>query len=265
MLILGCPNNDDQRQLEVVTQTGTAQALLPILGEIISRYAYYEMTAPDFSDMEALNFDQNTSKLLQSLFKRMEPRRRLWRVRCSLINRARICPLCRISEAFHLDHFLPKESFPEFSIFSRNLIPACAKCNTLKGTDATGQFIHCYYDNLPRRHFLVAEVDIEPGVVSVRFSVNVTAIANPLQSKIIHHFQKLKLAERYSMQAAERIETYAPALQRSFENSGTRGVIADLKSLYKAALGRGPNHWEVVLLRSLLRTPAYVNGAFRGL
>ncbi|SEK53158.1 hypothetical protein [Ectothiorhodospira marina] len=62
-----------------------------------------------------------------------------------------ICPMCGGFGNGTLDHYLPKEDYPEYSFFSKNLIPAC-NCNSLRGTTVKGvaspaRVIHPYYDD----------------------------------------------------------------------------------------------------------------------
>lgn len=78
------------------------------------------------------------------------------------------CPFC--SEAGRpntLDHFLPKDSYPEFSILSKNLVPACDYCQkrNVKGTKVFNHnnkrlFLHPYYD-IPENIQLI-KIKIKP-------------------------------------------------------------------------------------------------------
>ncbi|WP_157825445.1 hypothetical protein [Rahnella sp. AA] len=61
------------------------------------------------------------------------------------------CPLCGGFGSHTVDHYLPKASFPELTLYSLNLIPACA-CNSLRsnvthGTPPHESTIHPYFDN----------------------------------------------------------------------------------------------------------------------
>lgn len=61
-----------------------------------------------------------------------------------------ICLMCGGFGMGTLDHYLPKDVYPEFSFFSANLIPAC-NCNFLRGTTHKGvesaqRVIHAYFD-----------------------------------------------------------------------------------------------------------------------
>ena len=60
-----------------------------------------------------------------------------------------VCPMCGSLKTGTLDHYLPKTYYPEFAIYSKNLIPAC-DCNTLRkdsyrGDSPTERPLHPYY------------------------------------------------------------------------------------------------------------------------
>jgi 5-methylcytosine-specific restriction endonuclease McrA len=62
------------------------------------------------------------------------------------------CPMCGSLGTGSVDHYLPKEEFPEFSVMAANLVPACFNCNsgvkgqTYRGAKAQERFIHPYFD-----------------------------------------------------------------------------------------------------------------------
>lgn len=62
-----------------------------------------------------------------------------------------VCPMCGAQAPSTTDHVMPKESWPVYSFFSRNLVPACDQCNRKKGKKFFGakpnaRPIHPYYD-----------------------------------------------------------------------------------------------------------------------
>ena len=74
------------------------------------------------------------------------------------------CPLCEVNNVKHLDHYVPREKMPEFSVHPQNLIYICSDCNENKSTkwlDANGfrEIINVYYDRLPDMDILVCKVD----------------------------------------------------------------------------------------------------------
>ena len=63
-----------------------------------------------------------------------------------------VCSMCGSSKTGTLDHFLPKDDFPEFAIYAPNLVPAC-DCNTKRRTNYKGGLVgeralHPYFDEI---------------------------------------------------------------------------------------------------------------------
>lgn len=61
-----------------------------------------------------------------------------------------LCLMCGSLKSGTLDHYLPKNHYAEFAVFSKNLIPACS-CNTLRKDTIIGnpgeRIIHPYFDD----------------------------------------------------------------------------------------------------------------------
>jgi hypothetical protein len=74
-----------------------------------------------------------------------------------------LCPMCGSMHRGTLDHVLPKESYPEFAVFSRNLVPAC-KCNIVKGKTTANRFgariLHPYYDKILSKRLISAKFSL---------------------------------------------------------------------------------------------------------
>lgn len=91
---------------------------------------------------------------------------------------ADLCPMCGSFHTGTLDHFLPKEDYPEYAVFTANLVPAC-KCNTRRGRAVFGdeegeRFLHPYFDKCLSRRLLQAVIE-EPGstpIISTRLLLN---------------------------------------------------------------------------------------------
>jgi hypothetical protein len=68
-----------------------------------------------------------------------------------------VCPMCGSSGTPTLDHVLPQSKFPEFAIFSLNLVPAC-NCNSLRQDKTTGahgeRVLHPYFDAILSKRLL---------------------------------------------------------------------------------------------------------------
>lgn len=73
-----------------------------------------------------------------------------------------LCPMCGSMHRGTLDHVLPKAIWPEFSLLTGNLVPAC-KCNQMKnatlGISNNHRMLHPYYDDI-----------LEERLIKARFS-----------------------------------------------------------------------------------------------
>lgn len=69
------------------------------------------------------------------------------------------CQYCTLSRHDSIDHYLPQSSFPEYSIYTRNLVLCCTSCNRIKWrswlTNGRREFINFYLDQLPAVQYLL--------------------------------------------------------------------------------------------------------------
>ncbi|WP_454737249.1 HNH endonuclease [Cupriavidus necator] len=95
------------------------------------------------------------------------------------------CPYCGLQKNVTADHYLPKEHFPQYAVFSRNLVPSCSDCQSPAGkhhwfpgftTDETppqrrpsGRLLHPYFDEFLRRRVL--RIDFQPAEVLTEHSL----------------------------------------------------------------------------------------------
>lgn len=61
------------------------------------------------------------------------------------------CPMCGAAHPKSLDHFLPQDHYPEFAVFSLNLVPSCMSCNghrssTANQPNAALPMLHPFFD-----------------------------------------------------------------------------------------------------------------------
>lgn len=110
------------------------------------------------------------------------------------------CPYCAQGRVSGLDHYLPKEEFPEFSILPVNLLPSCHSCNLNKRGTYREQhrlFMNCYSDTWIDEHrFLFADVTVAAETVLVTFRVDPPQELSVAQRATVRtHFQRLELAQ----------------------------------------------------------------------
>ena len=115
------------------------------------------------------------------------------------------CPYCGISESSHLDHFLPRAKFPEFSIYSPNLIYVCSICNsTYKGDDVVNslgerKFFNPYFDNfIEDIQFVKCRIIVNDIYPKFEFYIEDLSSSNDYEYKVIkNHFEAMGLQTRY--------------------------------------------------------------------
>lgn len=102
----------------------------------------------------------------------------------------RVCPMCGSPKTGQVDHITPKDEYPEFAIYSYNLVPAC-DCNALKGIVfrnvlTNERVLHPYFDEILKKRltylsfkkngiYPIIEVEIVVGVSNernVRYHIN---------------------------------------------------------------------------------------------
>lgn len=99
------------------------------------------------------------------------------------------CPMCGSHHHGTLDHYLPRESFPEFSILLSNLVPACPYCNSgvkkgwYRGAASPERFIHPYFDTLAKDP--IWYVEILPPFEAARFRTQVAGSVLPSDRQMV--------------------------------------------------------------------------------
>lgn len=61
-----------------------------------------------------------------------------------------VCPMCGSLKTGTVDHYLPQANYPEWTIFSLNLVPSCdcnsKRSNIVKGSNPSERVLHPYFD-----------------------------------------------------------------------------------------------------------------------
>ena len=171
-----------------------------------------------------------------------------------------LCPYCVINSSNTTEHILPKDSYPEFAVDVKNLIPGCSECNSAKGEDVLDEHgkklvINYYTDLLPDEQFLEVAITLNGDSLNFKYYLDNPGnrIAPDLYALIERHFEKLHLLTRYKDKAiqefAEIRNTY---LAEQFADEASYDAFA-AKQICKCnldAVEYGRNHWKVVLIKS---------------
>ncbi|MCY9802678.1 hypothetical protein OTK51_04450 [Vibrio scophthalmi] len=179
------------------------------------------------------------------------------------------CPFCGIGEPKTLDHYLPKEEFPEFSVLSKNLIPVCGVCNSnYKGRNwienGNRLFLHTYYDLFPDEYLFEASVTVT-NEVAIEFSTKFIATESYFCNIFSNHFDKLHLNKRYKRKASAEIKRKRRSLELIYRRNNSANDVA--MSLREEANGLeidySKNHWKPVLYRALSKSVSFCDAGFR--
>lgn len=160
------------------------------------------------------------------------------------------CPYCGIIMSDTIEHILPKDCFPEFSIYSSNLIPCCWKCNSEKGTairnSKNGEYetYNFYEDQIPEEEFLKVEIKENGKNIRIEFSIKENA-----PQLFINHIKKLKLLKRYNENSIPIITE----LKRKIRNEKGKTVREDLIKTCRKAYVNGKESYGVNYWKGLLK------------
>lgn len=229
-----------------------------------SRGELYQITATSSSDAEIANelSRADFSKLYEYYFRdKRKPARQVYeKIMSAALEK---CPYCGdIGTPKNLDHYLPRTSFPQFSILPINLIPSCRDCNMdEKGAEysqsANEQIIHPYMD---KDHFfsdqwISARFNDSPdGITEFEFFVDAPLGWCDTDKEIVaSHFKKFNIAERYSLISGSHFVELKAQLDH-WEQTVPLPVSDFPEAILLPIIKNAPfrNQWKRVMYRTLI-------------
>ena len=174
----------------------------------------------------------------------------------------RTCLLCNAAQPGSIDHLLPQSEYPALSIFSGNLIAACEHCNRLKSNtsndEPTQQFVHPYFEQIPRDIAFLRADAIVDGVLSPQFEiVDHPEIDDELTARLRWQFAELEIGDFYRNEAVlsfqKRQYGWIEPAESGWETLSV-SIDGDRRSIARAF---GLNYWETAFLQGLLDSPAF--------
>ncbi|MGL0821451.1 hypothetical protein [Vibrio vulnificus] len=135
------------------------------------------------------------------------------------------CPFCgKPVSPSTLDHYIPKNNWPEFSIFQNNLVPQCKECAPIKGDSyycykkGISMFISPIYSDILSKVDFHIDVDYskDDNSISVnpRFSLS-NDVKKDEEYRLISHFENLKIKQRIITYSHRRIRHWKNLLKES--------------------------------------------------
>ena len=271
MIAVDPPHRDWQQDFRSLSGRRGASAS-PILNSAASKvfqaYDRYVARSADSSKLRPLRTDNITSEALKSNY----PLLRRGAIYGELLQgTGGRCPMCGFGEASTLDHYLPLSKYPEFSVFAMNLIPACARCNQLKG-DSVGktpaeQFLHAFFHRIPPIALLTCRVVVQPTTVLAKYRVRQSSSRVDVDSlaRMFHQFGGLHLADRFEREALNELGDRRAAFEELAAPGANYNALRDRLRVEARAFRTtlGPNHWKTALYLALRQNRDFWSGGFR--
>jgi hypothetical protein len=166
-----------------------------------------------------------------------------------------VCPSCgEPGRPRTLDHYLPKDRFPEFSALLLNLTPMCDWCQGEKLTDYVTEdgkkrYIHPYFDDVDRPLF---SITFMPPFSTPSIDI---AVSQEMPEELIllvkSHLEGVDLLTRFKEYFRTR---YISVLRRAkASRDGENRSLRDLLNLFlENEEEKSLNSWDAVLYRSIL-------------
>jgi hypothetical protein len=193
-------------------------------------------------------------------------------IRAQVRGRSSICCYCGFRDATDLDHYLPRTIYPEFSVLTENLVPACGTCNNRKRayfrtTGGRPLFLHAYRDVLATTGpYLTAAVNVAANAVTVTVDLDQTVFTNPAVGATARtQFDFLRLGPFLSEQGLKELRRYAHLVHGTVGQQGiTRAsvLLNQVADSYAMDAEIDDSHTWVVTLRAAASNPAFMNGGY---
>ncbi len=176
------------------------------------------------------------------------------------------CPFCgQPVEPVILDHFIPKNKWPEFSIFPNNLVSQCGNCSSKKSQhyycDTTNfvKFIHPIYSNLLCKvefKFIFSDVDVnnpENADISLTFKIK-KRVSKKQRIRISLHLKHLEIKE-YALKYAR------DKFKKRLREARLRKVYVPYLLNYTIKLYSKEidNHWDVCIYKAMLAEQSFMS------
>lgn len=172
------------------------------------------------------------------------------------------CPYCgNPSIPDTLDHFLPKDDWPEFAIFPSNLVPQCRDCMPIKGTryysaaHGGALFLHPIYNATLSKLGFKVEVGLSNGVpeFETEFSIDQSVGADDA-ARLSIHLIALKIKSRFAAYCMRQYKQW----QRKLEQNAFSVERALSVRLEEFPHPDRAGNWEAAFLLGVLRNPTVV-------
>ena len=177
------------------------------------------------------------------------------------------CQYCTVNSVNSLDHFIPKDLFPEFSVHPSNLVPSCTECNSKKLDRWLNNnhhfFLNLYIDLLPNNQYLFVELNvISLNNIDINFKVdNSNNIPVQLYTIITSHYTELELFQRFKDKSSDVVIELTNSIQASLRNGVSMPTIQQttLDTCNLDKQHKGHNYYQIILKEALIQSNNYLS------
>ncbi|MEX0739955.1 MAG: hypothetical protein WD071_11495 [Pseudohongiella sp.] len=166
-----------------------------------------------------------------------------------------VCPSCgEPGRPRTLDHYLPKDMFPELSVLLLNLTPMCDWCQGEKLTgyiteDGKKRYIHPYFDDVDRPLFSIT-FTTPFATPSIHISVN-EELPEELSLLVKSHLEGIDFLNRFKEHFKTRYISVLRRAKASRENE-SESLWCLFSIFLEMEEEKSINSWDAVLYRSIL-------------
>lgn len=170
------------------------------------------------------------------------------------------CPSCgEPGKPGTLDHYFPKDAYPELAAVLVNLTPMCNECQGRKGTnfqDKKGRkiFIHPYFDPVDK---VLISLDIhEPYSSPSAFSVSVPKnVETALRRLVCAHIRGVDFAERFEEFCRTQYMSLLGIFAKERLDPEPDTAIRIIRRFLRNTECQSVNRWEAIFYRGVLNNP----------
>jgi len=162
------------------------------------------------------------------------------------------CLYCGIGIVNTIDHFLPKNEYPDFSINKYNLVPSCRDCNTNKNNGIVyseeNQYFHPYYEEIENSDWLKVNIK-ECSSLIIEYFIDKN-IDKTMYARLNNQFIKLKLFDLYNVYALNDINEMNYYFKEYYKEQGSEKLSKLFKKISES-VSPEVNLWKHVLYKNL--------------
>lgn len=257
--------HDDQNTLQLISQITDANSYPELRNAIARVWAEYQHYIEVRGDAWQLN---EPMQLINGLGNALKNHYDTQPADLEIIKRIRdeaspdVCPMCGSPKTSQVDHLAPRDTYPEFSFFTRNLVPSC-DCNgfkklTFKGPLVGQRVLHPYYDTVMQQRLAYVEFadDFEAPMVEIRVhdAFRDDLAVNFHVDKILRKTRLLHWAGAKWAAIQRRPESVFPLMQ-NHPGPLTSAVVHDVIQQHVQAKDDEfgtPNNWDSMVYGGIL-------------